>query len=159
MRYLWRLEKAYLKNILDEFSEPRPATTTIATLLKRVIDKGFVGFHQHAAPEYFPIVKKTEYFSSRWTQWSRIIYNSAAQLLLSSPMKRPKPYGSGRNQEACWSENKTQKNQGWGNFIHQICDMPLLCCMDSTAFSWQSKSAVIHRCSDFFSVLSVIIPL
>ena len=44
MRYLWNLEKAYLKNILDEFPEPKPATTTIATLLKRVIDKGFVGY-------------------------------------------------------------------------------------------------------------------
>lgn len=64
MRYLWNLEKAYLKNILDEFPDPKPATTTVATLLKRVIDKGFVGFHQHGSNrEYFPIVKKTEYFS------------------------------------------------------------------------------------------------
>lgn len=64
MRYLWNLEKAYLKNILDEFPDPKPATTTVATLLKRVIDKGFVGYHQHGSNrEYFPIVKKTEYFS------------------------------------------------------------------------------------------------
>ncbi|MDO9581464.1 MAG: BlaI/MecI/CopY family transcriptional regulator, partial [Bacteroidales bacterium] len=47
MRYLWNLEKGYLKNILDEFPDPKPATTTIATLLKRVIDKGFVGYIQH----------------------------------------------------------------------------------------------------------------
>jgi hypothetical protein len=25
MGYLWKLEKAYLKNILDEFSDPKPA--------------------------------------------------------------------------------------------------------------------------------------
>ena len=55
MRYLWNLEKAYLKNILDEFPDPKPATTTIATLLKRVIDKGFVGYNQHGSNrEYFP---------------------------------------------------------------------------------------------------------
>lgn len=28
MRYLWKLEKAYLKNMLDEYPEPKPATTS-----------------------------------------------------------------------------------------------------------------------------------
>lgn len=44
MGYLWKLEKAYMKNILDEFSEPKPAATTVATVLKRMTDKGFVSF-------------------------------------------------------------------------------------------------------------------
>lgn len=66
MGYLWKLEKAYLKNILDEFSEPKPAATTVATVLKRMTDKGFVSFQQHGSNrEYFPLVKKTEYFSKQ----------------------------------------------------------------------------------------------
>ena len=64
MKFLWKLERAYMKNILDEFPEPRPATTTIATLLKRMIDKRFVGYNQHGSNrEYFPLVKKTDYFA------------------------------------------------------------------------------------------------
>lgn len=79
MRYLWNLEKAYLKNILDEFPEPKPATTTIATLLKRVIDKGFVGYHQHGSNrEYFPIVKKTEYFSKQVNSMIKDYFNNSA---------------------------------------------------------------------------------
>jgi len=64
MKFIWKLEKAYMKNILDEFPEPKPASTTVATLLKRMIDKGFVGYNQHGSNrEYYPLIKKAEYFS------------------------------------------------------------------------------------------------
>ena len=36
MNYLWKLEKAFMKDLLDAYPEPKPATTTIATLLKRM---------------------------------------------------------------------------------------------------------------------------
>lgn len=62
MKYLWKLEKAYLKNILNQFPEPKPATTTIATLLKRMIDKQFVAFNQHGSNrEYYPLISKEKY--------------------------------------------------------------------------------------------------
>jgi len=79
MRYLWNLDKAYLKNILDEFPDPKPATTTIATLLKRVIDKGFVGYNQHGSNrEYFPLVKKTDYFSKQVNSMIKDYFNNSA---------------------------------------------------------------------------------
>ena len=47
MQYLWKLEKAFMKDILAEFPEPKPANTTVATLLKRMYDKGFVNYKLH----------------------------------------------------------------------------------------------------------------
>jgi predicted transcriptional regulator len=62
MKYLWKLEKAYLKDILNKFPEPKPATTTIATLIKRMIDKQFVGYNQHGSNrEYYPLISKDKY--------------------------------------------------------------------------------------------------
>ena len=62
MKYLWNLEKAYLKDILHQFPEPKPASTTIATLLKRMIDKQFVGYNQHGSNrEYYPLISKEKY--------------------------------------------------------------------------------------------------
>ena len=62
MKYLWKLEKAYLKNILNQFPEPKPATTTIATLIKRMIDKQFVAYNQHGSNrEYYPLISKEKY--------------------------------------------------------------------------------------------------
>lgn len=84
MKFLWKLEKAYMKNILDEFPEPRPATTTIATLLKRMIDKGFVGYNQHGSNrEYFPLVKKTDYFAKNINLLIKDFFNNSASQFAS----------------------------------------------------------------------------
>ena len=40
MDILWEKEKAFMKDILESYPEPKPATTTIATLLKRMQNKG-----------------------------------------------------------------------------------------------------------------------
>ena len=78
MKFLWKLDKAYMKNILDEFPEPKPATTTIATLLKRMTDKGFVGYNQHGSNrEYFPLVKKTDYFSKHLNGLIKEFFNNS----------------------------------------------------------------------------------
>ena len=46
MQHLWQLEKAFMKDLLEAYPEPKPATTTIATLLKRMIDKEFVSYKE-----------------------------------------------------------------------------------------------------------------
>ena len=33
MNHLWKLEKAFMKELLEVYPEPKPATTTVATLL------------------------------------------------------------------------------------------------------------------------------
>jgi predicted transcriptional regulator len=42
MLVLWKLEKGFLKDIVDATPEPRPHPNTIATLLKILVEKGFV---------------------------------------------------------------------------------------------------------------------
>lgn len=64
MQHLWRLEKAFMNELLDAYPEPKPAPTTVATLLKRMQEKEFVGYKQLGrSRRYFPLVKKTDYFS------------------------------------------------------------------------------------------------
>ncbi|MGF1558580.1 MAG: BlaI/MecI/CopY family transcriptional regulator [Flavobacteriaceae bacterium] len=64
MNILWKQKKAFMKELLDAYPEPKPATTTIATLLKRMQDKGFVGYQTSSrSREYYPLVKKKDYFS------------------------------------------------------------------------------------------------
>ncbi len=64
MQYLWTLKKAYMKDLLETHKEPKPATTTVATLLKRMIDKDYVGYVTYGnSREYYPKVSKEQYFS------------------------------------------------------------------------------------------------
>lgn len=52
-----------MKDLLDALPEPKPAKTTIATLLKRMIDKDLVGYTTFGnSREYFAKVSKRAYF-------------------------------------------------------------------------------------------------
>lgn len=62
MHYLWDLEKAFLKDVLEQFPEPKPHTNTVSTILKVLKEKDFVDYkvfgRQH---EYFPLISKEKY--------------------------------------------------------------------------------------------------
>ena len=42
--YLYKRKKAFLKELITDFPEPKPANTTVATLLKRKHNKGFISY-------------------------------------------------------------------------------------------------------------------
>ncbi len=64
MEIIWQQDKAFLKDLINNYPEPKPAATTIATLLKRMQDKGFVAYTLFGnSRQYYPLVKKSEYFS------------------------------------------------------------------------------------------------
>lgn len=64
MEVIWTKGKAFAKDIIDAAPEPKPAATTIATLLKRIYDKGFIDYEQQGNIRcYYPLVKKEDYFS------------------------------------------------------------------------------------------------
>lgn len=79
MQYLWKQEKAFMKDLLDAFPDPKPATTTVATLLKRMADKGFVGYKEYGkSREYFPMVEKADYFSKQMNGMIKSFFNNSA---------------------------------------------------------------------------------
>ena len=62
MQYLWKLEKGFLKDVLDLFPEPKPHTNTVSTILKVLKDKEFVDYHVYGRQhEYFPLVTQEQY--------------------------------------------------------------------------------------------------
>ncbi len=78
MEYLWKLEKAFMKDLLNAFPEPKPAPTTVATLLKRMIDKGFVNYQQFGnSRQYSPLVKKSEYFKGHLKELIKNFFNDS----------------------------------------------------------------------------------
>jgi predicted transcriptional regulator len=62
MQILWKIEKGFVKDILEHFDEPKPAYTTVATIIKILEKKGFVEFKAYGnAHQFYPIVSKEEY--------------------------------------------------------------------------------------------------
>ncbi|GAK90290.1 transcriptional regulator [Nonlabens ulvanivorans] len=84
MSHLWKLEKAFMKELLEEYPEPKPATTTVATLLKRMTDKGFVGYELFGkSRRYFPLVEKTAYFSKHVNGLIKNFFNDSSSQFAS----------------------------------------------------------------------------
>jgi len=64
MDLIWEKGEMFMKDIIDSFPDPKPATTTLATLLKRMQNKGFVAYRLMGnSRQYYPLVKKADYFS------------------------------------------------------------------------------------------------
>jgi BlaI family penicillinase repressor len=78
MKLLWKLDKAFIRDLLNEFPDPKPASTTVLTLLKRMIDKGFVSYKQYGnSREYFPLIKKADYFSDHLNGLIKDFFNNS----------------------------------------------------------------------------------
>jgi len=62
MHVLWRLKKAFVKEIVAELPEPKPHYNTISTVIRKMENKGFV---KHIAfgntHQYYPAISKENY--------------------------------------------------------------------------------------------------
>ena len=84
MNILWRCQKAFMKELLEEYPEPKPAPTTVATLLKRMQEKGFVGYKAFGkSRQYYPLVKKKAYFSKHVNGLIKNFFNDSASQFAS----------------------------------------------------------------------------
>jgi predicted transcriptional regulator len=56
MRILWQLKKAFVKDILAEMPEPKPAYNTVSTIIRILEKKEVVGYNA-----YYPLISEEEY--------------------------------------------------------------------------------------------------
>lgn len=62
MQVLWKLDKAFLRDVVEAMPNPKPHQNTVATLLKILVEKEFVGVNVISRHhQYFPAVSKDEY--------------------------------------------------------------------------------------------------
>ncbi len=78
MKHLWKLKKVFLKDLIEDLPDPKPAVTTVSTMLKRMQDKGFVGYTLYGnSREYYPLVPKGEYFSTHVNGLIKTFFNDS----------------------------------------------------------------------------------
>ena len=65
MQFLWKINKGFLKDVVDLFPVPRPAYTTVSTVIRVLVKKGFIGYNTYGKiNEYYPLVSKNDYFQN-----------------------------------------------------------------------------------------------
>jgi predicted transcriptional regulator len=62
MQILWKLKKAFVKDVIAEITEDQPHYNTLSTIIRNLEDKGFVSHNAYGnTHQYFPIVKMEDY--------------------------------------------------------------------------------------------------
>lgn len=62
MQVLWKLEKAFVKEVIEELPEPKPAYNTVSTIIRILEKKGAVAHEAFGkSHRYFPTISKEEY--------------------------------------------------------------------------------------------------
>ncbi|MFS4482047.1 BlaI/MecI/CopY family transcriptional regulator [Hyunsoonleella sp. 2307UL5-6] len=62
MHILWKLEKAFVKEVMAEIKNNKPHYNTLSTIIRNLEDKGYVSYNAFGKThQYFPVVKKEDY--------------------------------------------------------------------------------------------------
>jgi len=64
MQVLWDLGKGFVKDVIEELPEPKPAYNTVSTIIRILETKGFIDHEAFGkSHRYFPIISKEDYKS------------------------------------------------------------------------------------------------
>lgn len=79
MKYAWKLEKAFLKDIVEQFPEPKPAYTTISTVVRVLVKKEFLKFTTFGKiRQYYPTITKDIYFKKHMKEVIGNFFNGSS---------------------------------------------------------------------------------
>ena len=83
MLVLWSLDKAFLKDIVNAYPEPRPSQSTVSTLLRTLERKGFVTHKAYSKTfEYYPAVSKRDYLKAYFGDFFQKYFKGSYEDLL-----------------------------------------------------------------------------
>ncbi|WP_321995901.1 BlaI/MecI/CopY family transcriptional regulator [Draconibacterium orientale] len=84
MQLLWKLEKAFVKDIIEEMPVPKPAYNTVSTIVRILEKKGFVDHNAYGKThEYFPLISRKEYTRSFMKNFMRNYFSGSFQEMVS----------------------------------------------------------------------------
>ena len=76
---IWKCETAFLKDIMGYYPDPKPASTTIVTLLKRMQKKGAVAYQLFGnSRQYYSLIRKEDYFKGFMNDITKNFFGNSA---------------------------------------------------------------------------------
>jgi len=88
---LWQLQKGFIKDIIEELPEPKPAYNTVSTIIRILETKGFVDHQAFGKThEYFPVISKEEYQNFATDKLMNGYFDNSVQHMFSYFVKKEK---------------------------------------------------------------------
>lgn len=84
MQILWKEKKAFVKEILLNFPDPKPAYNTVSTIVRILEKKGFVSHEEYGkSHRYYPLINKESYREARFSDLLKGYFNNSMKQVLS----------------------------------------------------------------------------
>jgi predicted transcriptional regulator len=84
MRVLWQLKKGFVKDVLAELPDPKPAYNTVSTIIRILEKKEVVGYTAYGKThEYYPLITEEEYRRFQTEQLMTNYFDNSLKKLVS----------------------------------------------------------------------------
>lgn len=111
MRILWQLGKAFIKDILAQMDDPKPAYTTVATFVRILEKKGVVAHTIYGnTHRYYPLITEQEYRKYEVQQLVENYFDNSVTNLVSFFMSDNTLKSSDLDELAAFIEKNKKKN-------------------------------------------------
>lgn len=84
MKILWDIERGFIKDILDQYPDPKPPYNSVSTIVRVLVQKEIVGYTAYGnAHQYHPLVTKEEYRKGQLSQLVSDYYNNSLKQVVN----------------------------------------------------------------------------
>lgn len=84
MKILWKLKKGFVKEIIAEMNEPRPPYTSVSTIVRKLQERGLVGYDAFGKTHrYYPILTEEEYTSQSFSKLFKEYFKGSYKNMVS----------------------------------------------------------------------------
>ncbi|MCK0155843.1 BlaI/MecI/CopY family transcriptional regulator [Cellulophaga sp. F20128] len=84
LKILWKLKKAFVKDVLAEFGDDKPHYNTLSTIIRHLEEKGYVSYTAYGnTHQYYPIIEKEAYRNGFMNRAIADFYSNSYKNLVS----------------------------------------------------------------------------
>lgn len=84
MQILWTRKEGFVKDLLEDFPDPKPAYNTVSTIVRILEKKGFIDHQSFGKSHlYSPVVSREQYRNERFSNLMKDYFNNSMKQVLS----------------------------------------------------------------------------
>ncbi len=84
MKILWDIEKGFIKDIIEEYPNPKPPYNSVSTIVRVLVQKEIIGYKAYGkSHQYYPLISKEDYSKGQMKRLVTDYYNNSLSQVVS----------------------------------------------------------------------------
>ena len=84
MKILWGIEKGFIKDIIEQYPDPKPPYNSVSTIVRVLVQKEIVGYNAYGnSHQYFPKISREEYSKGQLSRLVSDYYNNSLKQVVN----------------------------------------------------------------------------